>query len=405
MTNPKTYSHLILDLCGCPEEQLLSAEFGIGALRRASARGGLTVVGEFSNRFSTGGYSCGLLLSESHISLHTWPEQSFCALDVFLCRGDVQLMAECLLDEMKPVSYEKKLIIRGGEIPHPEGREIVSTILPLTLDGWVVSSHNTDYFEAYRASGPIRRRQSPYQLIEVFNNPSFGKILMLNGDIQLSTRDEAVYHEFLVHPAMLSHPEPKEVLIVGGGDGGALRQTLKYKGVKRIVVVDVDKDVIEESSRSLAEVSKHSFEDPRVEVVIKDAGLYLRENREQNFDVVIIDLTAPDESSQSAYGEMSNLVCSRIAENGFVAMHSGWWASMEVADYPSVILRDFSHILLQNRWVDSFACFWSFLVAWNHNESEEVVLKRITAGSHIENEHFIATEYGRMAFSKAGKQH
>ncbi|MBZ9572224.1 polyamine aminopropyltransferase [Patescibacteria group bacterium] len=133
--------------------------------------------------------------------------------------------------------------------------------------------------------------KSKYQKIEIFKTEEFGKILALDGLIQLSTKDEFVYHEMLVHPAMFYHQNPKRVLIIGGGDGGVLREVAKYP-VKEIFLVDLDKKVIEVSKKYLPSLSTGAFKDKRLKIFNENALKFIK-NYKNFFDIIIDDLTDP----------------------------------------------------------------------------------------------------------------
>ncbi len=133
--------------------------------------------------------------------------------------------------------------------------------------------------------------KSPYQKIEIIDTFSFGRILVLDGIIQLSQLDDFIYHEILTHSALFSHPYPKNILIIGGGDGGCLREVLKHP-IKEAYLVDIDKKVIEVSKKYLPFVSRKSFQNRRVRVLIEDGIKFVKKYR-NFFDVVIIDSTDP----------------------------------------------------------------------------------------------------------------
>ncbi|MBI2113304.1 MAG: polyamine aminopropyltransferase [Candidatus Wildermuthbacteria bacterium] len=134
--------------------------------------------------------------------------------------------------------------------------------------------------------------KSKYQEIEVFDTPGYGRVLYLDGFMQLSSLHEFVYHEMLVHPALLSHPRPERVLIVGGGDGGTLREVLKHP-VQEVLLVEIDKMVLDVSQKYLPGVSQGSFKDPRVSLKIADGGEAIR-HFSNYFDCVLVDSTDPD---------------------------------------------------------------------------------------------------------------
>jgi len=133
--------------------------------------------------------------------------------------------------------------------------------------------------------------KSKFQKIEIFETKEFSRILALDGLVQLSTKHEFVYHEMLVHPAMMYCKTPKRVLIIGGGDGGVLREVVKYP-VEKIYLVDIDKKIIEISKKYLPAVSNGAFKDKRLQVFNEDALKFIK--RYKNFfDAIIDDLTDP----------------------------------------------------------------------------------------------------------------
>jgi len=133
--------------------------------------------------------------------------------------------------------------------------------------------------------------RSPYQKIEVFDTYQFGRILVLDGIVQLSQSDELIYHEMISHLPLLYHRNPKKILIIGGGDGGVLREVLKHP-IKEVFLVDIDKKVIEVSQKYLTFVSKGAFQDKRVKICIEDGLLFVKKYRNY-FDVIIVDSTDP----------------------------------------------------------------------------------------------------------------
>jgi spermidine synthase len=134
--------------------------------------------------------------------------------------------------------------------------------------------------------------RSKFQSVEIINTESFGICLVLDGKIQSSESDEFIYHEALVHPAMLTHPQPERVFIAGGGEGATLREVLAHKTVKKAVMVDIDEEVVNLCRRFLPAWHQKSFDDPRAELHFADAREYLEQSSDK-FDVIIIDLVDP----------------------------------------------------------------------------------------------------------------
>jgi len=165
--------------------------------------------------------------------------------------------------------------------------------------------------------------KSKFQKIEVFETKEFGRILALDGLVQLSTKDEFVYHEMLVHPALLYHQNPKRILIIGGGDGGVLREVAKHP-VKEIYLVDIDKKVIEVSRKYLPSVSKGAFRDRRLKILNEDALKFIK--RYNNFfDVIIDDLTDPTGPSMALWTtKFYRDISQALKENGVAAFQTAY---------------------------------------------------------------------------------
>src|SRR5512136_2202021 len=140
---------------------------------------------------------------------------------------------------------------------------------------------------------PRRRllaEKTPYQNMEIYETDSFGRVLVLDGLVQTTERDEFFYHEMLVHPALTAHQRPEDVLIIGGGDGGALREVLRY-GVKRTLLVEIDGAVIKACRRYFPGLAS-SFDDPRAAVQIADGQDFVRKSTDR-FDVILVDSSDP----------------------------------------------------------------------------------------------------------------
>lgn len=164
--------------------------------------------------------------------------------------------------------------------------------------------------------------RSSYQKIEVFDTFSFGRMLVLDGIVQLSQIDEFIYHEMLVHPAMFCHQKPKKVLIIGGGDGGALKEVLKHP-IQEVYLVDIDKKVIEVSKKYLPFVSQKAFQDKRAKIFIEDGIKFVRKYK-NFFDIIILDSTDPPGPSLKLFHwKFYQDTFKALAENGVLIIQSG----------------------------------------------------------------------------------
>jgi spermidine synthase len=154
-------------------------------------------------------------------------------------------------------------------------------------EGTVPGSRHGNIEHGFKMQDLIYKGRTDFQEVLIFDNPVYGRVLVLDGIVQLSTADEFVYHEMLVQPAMLSHPDPKRVLIIGGGDGGTLREVLRHHP-DQVVMIDLDKTIAELSQQHLPGLSDGGFYHPSLELVHEDASVCVRRYSD-HFDVAIID--------------------------------------------------------------------------------------------------------------------
>jgi len=146
--------------------------------------------------------------------------------------------------------------------------------------------------QSLTVSEELVRHSSEEQELVLFQNPIFGRVLALDGVVQTTEADEAIYHEMMVHVPLLSHDNPKSVLVIGGGDGGSLREIVKHAQLEKIVLVEIDASVIEFSQKHLPKLSNQAFKDPRIKIEIADGAKFVKECKE-TFDVIICDSTDP----------------------------------------------------------------------------------------------------------------
>jgi len=331
--------HLTADLyeCRC-EAALLTQEDSLSSLCRAVvSAAGLTLVDERYFVFpdyqgQPGGVTGAVLLAESHLAVHTWPEQSAVTLDVYVCNFSTdnstraQQVLDHLIDSFNPGSRSLKAIQRGGDEPSPMGLNSLPVEAPdhsnLLLE-WL----NADSAYGYRSSRLIESTRSAWQAIEVHETTQWGRLFRLDGSFMTSERDEFHYHESLVHPAALTHPEPRSALVIGGGDGGSTEELFKHPTIDRIVMAELDPEVIRVARAHLGAIHRGALDDPRLEIRIGDGWTTLEtmvEEGSERFDLVILDLTDPDTPAFRLYSREFFALARRIlAPGGALVMHLG----------------------------------------------------------------------------------
>ncbi|KMQ50302.1 Spermidine synthase [Chitinispirillum alkaliphilum] len=182
---------------------------------------------------------------------------------------------------------------------------------------------NPNFGYYYTVNKTLQKAKTQFQEIELIETEEMGNVLLLDNITQVADKNDYMYHEPMVHPAMCSHPKPENILVIGGGDGGILKEVLKYPTVKRVEHAELDEGVIQFSRKYLDKVHGGSFEDPRVNVNIVDGRKYTMEHKGE-FDVVIMDMTDPFGPSKMLYTkEFYEAVNSAFRDRaGIFVMHS-----------------------------------------------------------------------------------
>lgn len=162
-----------------------------------------------------------------------------------------------------------------------------------------------------------------HQQLVIFENPRFGRVMALDGVIQTTEADEFVYHEMMVHVPMNTHPCPKRVLIIGGGDGGILREVLKHPSVESVTQVEIDRAVVDMCIEYFPKHSDGAFDDSRLNLVIDDGAAFIANNQEQ-FDVIITDSTDPIGPGEVLFESAFYRGCANaLTDNGILVTQNG----------------------------------------------------------------------------------
>lgn len=156
---------------------------------------------------------------------------------------------------------------------------------------WYTEKQTENFGITMKINKTLHTEQTDFQYLEMAETAEWGNMLFLDGMVMTSEKDEFVYHEMVAHVPLFTHPNPENVLVVGGGDGGVIREILKHPSVKKATLVDIDGKVIEYSKKFLPTIAS-GLEDPRVEVIVGDGFMHIAES-ENEFDVIMVDSTEP----------------------------------------------------------------------------------------------------------------
>lgn len=210
--------------------------------------------------------------------------------------------------------------------------------------------------------------RTSFQEVAILDTYEYGKMLVIDGKTQSAEDDESIYHEALVHPAMLTHPYPRRVLIIGGGEGATLREVLRYRSVERVVMVDIDRELVELCQKLLPEWHEGAFQDPRVELVFTDGQEYV-EQTPDTFDVILIDVcdALTGGPAMGLYTEdFYRHTGERLTPGGLLVVQGMELSGLDYADHVTVrdtLLQVFSVVRSYSTFIPSFWSEWGFLVA------------------------------------------
>lgn len=324
--------HLIIDYWDCASELLNDKEALVRIINKAALAAGAQILSTEAHEFDGQGVTAVSVLAESHISIHSWPEANYAAVDIYTCGDCNSLLAhEVVKAELGAVRIKMLEVTRGNSdtadamrarpnaAPHHSGHDgdqkwFYENSVPGRRDGKV--SHG------FAVDQVLINERTAFQEYSIFDSPLYGRVLALDGIVQFSTSDEHIYHDMLVHPAMFLHPNPKRVLIVGGGDGAALREVLRHNP-EQVVMIDIDEQFVRGAAKHLPSLSAGSFEDPRLELLFEDASTALP-RFEGCFDLAIIDCNDAIGASEPLFEEAFYAAVARaLKDDAMCAVQAG----------------------------------------------------------------------------------
>jgi spermidine synthase len=235
-------------------------------------------------------------------------------------------------------------------------------------DRWLREKVSENLVFQHRIEEVLYEGKTRYQSVRIVRTRGLGICLVLDGKIQSSERDEYIYHEALVQPAMIAHPKPENVFIAGGGEGATLREVLKHKTVKRAVMAEIDEEVTALSRKYLPFLGRGAFTDKQAEVHHVDARDFLEKSNDK-YDVIIIDLPDPIEKGP-AYRlftqEFYKIVRDRTKENAIIAVQAGSASPTELLNLTSVyktLQSIFPVVSAYTTYMAAFGGPWGFCLA------------------------------------------
>ena len=253
---------------------------------------------------------------------------------------------------------------------------------------WFVENGSRNVIVRYRCLRKVYSGRSNFAKIDIVDTVEYGRMLFLDGIAQSAEHDEFIYHENLVHPPMLTHPNPRRVCVIGGAEGATIREIAKYPQVDRIVMLDIDEELVKICKEHLSAWSAGAYEDPRLELHFADGRKFL-EQTEETFDVIIVDLNDPTEDSPAVFlftREFYQLIFRRLSPNG-IACSQG--ADLQPSRL-ELHARMFNTLSSVFRWVvsypymlPSFHEMHAFILA-----SKELASRTVDLGERLRSQNF-----------------
>ncbi|MGB1018776.1 MAG: polyamine aminopropyltransferase [Chitinophagales bacterium] len=303
--------HILVEYYNCSSEILNDVTIIENSMVEAAKAADATVINSSFHHFSPYGVSGVVVIQESHLAIHTWPEYGYAAVDLFTCGDEINpwICFEYLKKAFKSETHSAMEINRGQlELLEKKAfniqgtRDITAPELKIARNVWLTDK-NDSIASSFRHTGEIVfREKTPFQTVEVLDTYAYGKMLVIDKMVMTSEKDEFVYHEMITHPAMLLHKNPKNILVIGAGDGGTIKELFKHSSIEKITMVEIDEAVVNASKAHFPEISKE-FANPKLELIIGDGIQFVKDAKDKTYDIVIIDSSDPVGPAEGLFSE------------------------------------------------------------------------------------------------------
>jgi S-adenosylmethionine decarboxylase proenzyme len=343
---------ILAEYATCSHAKLSDPEFIDRIFREELEKAGFSIEKMLTKTFPPVGLTSVAILSQSHAAIHTYPEVQHVALDVFHCSSDIKPCLKLATNFEKRISADRTKIFQLQRGPR----------LAMRSSNIVMSEMRPGFSVEYLIRKEIYENKSRYQRISIIDNDSFGRMMFLDGQLQVAQSDVYLYNRAMVDP-LRSLEDKSQIAILGGGDGGVLAEVLKWN-VKEVFVVELDPLVIEASKKHLSVICNHAFDDPRVRIVIADAKEWLKQAH--NLQAIFYDLTLhPAICSQLSAAEYLE----EALKYGTQALNPGGLWSMQCCSDTDIVTRSMlqkvlpaslANICFERVFIPSYCGAWLF---------------------------------------------
>lgn len=296
--------HILVEFLGCSAEILNDVPKIESSMIHAAKEAGATIINSNFHHFSPFGVSGVVVIQESHLAIHTWPEYRYAAVDLFTCGNSVEpWISFDLLKKAFEAEHGSAIEINRGQLQLLERTEFDLGELrdqttgrlqdpKLTRSVWFTDRNENIALSIRHSGDRLFSEKSPFQKVEVYDTFAYGKMLTIDNMVMCTEKDEYAYHEMITHVPMLLTPAIRKVLVIGGGDGGTVREVLRHTDVSSITMVEIDETVVRASKEHLPQISE-SLRDSRLNLTIDNGISFVAKTPDATFDLVILDSSDP----------------------------------------------------------------------------------------------------------------
>ncbi|MDA0866990.1 MAG: polyamine aminopropyltransferase [Cyanobacteria bacterium] len=304
--------HILVEFYGCSTDILNDVPLIESSMLKAAKESGATIISSVFHHFSPFGVSGVVVIQESHLAIHTWPEYRYAAVDLFTCGYSVNpwtsyeiLKAAFEADHGSAIELNRgqlELLERSdvdlGDLRDDATQKLVTPRHSRSV--WFTDRNENIALSIRHRGDRVFHEKSPYQTVEIFDTFEYGRMLTVDNMVMCSEKDEKAYHEMIIHVPMIVQPKIKDVLVIGGGDGGSVREILKHSQVESITMVEIDEAVVRASRAYLPSLSC-GLDDPKLKLIIGDGIEFVKTSKAEQYDLIVVDSSDPVGPSEGLF--------------------------------------------------------------------------------------------------------
>jgi spermidine synthase len=333
MKNVALGNHILVEFMQCDPHIMNDVATIERNMVEAAEKAEATVINSTFHHFSPYGVSGVVVIQESHLAIHTWPEYGYAAVDLFTCgEMDAWIAFDYLKDCFKSNSYSA-IEMKRGSVNLLTRNDFDVRSMREQASGWRnpefytrnvwFTDKDEDQALSLRFTGDVFYDvQSPFQRVRILESTKYGKMLTLDDMVMTTINDEFHYHEMISHPAMFTHGNAKNVLVIGGGDGGTVREILRHEGVEKVTMVEIDGEVIKACKEHLPQIAA-SFDHPKLDLIVNDGIAFVKNAAPKSYDVIIVDGSDPVGPAEGLFSVEFYTNCYNALKDGGILVTQG----------------------------------------------------------------------------------